>query len=555
MCNIVRNKTKIVASNPLKADPTRTTQLRLRFEQLLRGKFAKLKQQIFKLIVEDDAFGIKRKISVIKNEEQEDDEELLVRREGQNNSLLDMGQQSLVGTNTFSELVTNQPGRWQFQTTSKQVESFENWIQTQIDEGILDGKTGKTKSEGYWRAFSDDGYSRGAGRAFNDVRMPALSSGRNVSDFFEGTRDEFLRQSFSRPVSIDKLKLLAGRVFTDLQGITTAMSTQLSRQLVDGLARGAGPATIAAEMLSADGPLQQIGARRATLLARTEIIRAHAEGQLDAFENLGVTEIGVMAEWSTARDDRVCPLCEALEGSVMSVKEARGLIPRHAQCRCAFLPANVGESTKKQVRGQKSVQKAIDDSIRAELPKGRIIKGGARRFQNPVTGQGPFTFVTKRTLAQQKTRSRWLGADRTISKRRPKAVVKPLGKPSVTKPKPKRVLKQEDVASFSAKLKGLKSGTQSTIPPTNLLGEPGFSRLIVGTEIRRDGLAVTQRIVVFDAEATVTGQGAFKKSIAKLKKQGLPIRMDNVQTEQFRKGLERLGFKRSGDSMVWSPKT
>lgn len=35
-------------------------------------------------------------------------------------------------------------------------------------------------------------------------------------------------------------------------------------------------------------------------------IRAHAEGQLDALEQMGVEEVGVMVEWSTAGDDRVC---------------------------------------------------------------------------------------------------------------------------------------------------------------------------------------------------------------------------------------------------------
>jgi len=131
-------------------------------------------------------------------------------------------------------------------------------------------------------------------------------------------------------------------------------------------------------------------------VARTEIIRTHAEGQLDAFERLGVTEVGVMAEWITADDERVCPLCKSLDGVVLKVKEARGLLPRHTNCRCAWTPANVGEDESKQKRSKSAIQKAIDASYGAES--------------------------SKRTIAEQKLLSSWGGADKLISKKRPESV-------------------------------------------------------------------------------------------------------------------------------------
>src|SRR5690606_33704519 len=72
-----------------------------------------------------------------------------------------------------------------------------------------------------------------------------------------------------------------------------------------------------------------VGAKRAATIARTEIVRAHNEGALDALEELGVDEIGVMVEWSTAGDNRVCPLCRPLEGVILKTKEAHGMFPRH----------------------------------------------------------------------------------------------------------------------------------------------------------------------------------------------------------------------------------
>ena len=73
-------------------------------------------------------------------------------------------------------------------------------------------------------------------------------------------------------------------------------------------------------------------------LARTEVINAYTEGTLDSYERLGVEEVQGRAEWSTAGDDRVCPQCAGMEGAVFTIREARGLIPLHPNCRCAWLP-------------------------------------------------------------------------------------------------------------------------------------------------------------------------------------------------------------------------
>jgi hypothetical protein len=103
-------------------------------------------------------------------------------------------------------------------------------------------------------------------------------------------------------------------------------------------------------------------------LARTEIIHAHAEGQLDAFELLKVEGVQVLAEWSTAGDEIVCELCSDLEGVVMTIKEARGSLPRHPNCRCAWVPADKKLIESGQKRG-KAKDLAVRESIQAEKPK------------------------------------------------------------------------------------------------------------------------------------------------------------------------------------------
>lgn len=79
------------------------------------------------------------------------------------------------------------------------------------------------------------------------------------------------------------------------------------------------------------------------------------------------------------------------------------MFPRHANCMCAVRPANVGESQEGQKRTRKEIVQAINDSLRAEIPKKD----------------------KKRTLAEQRKLSWWVGAGKPISKQRPQPIVTP----------------------------------------------------------------------------------------------------------------------------------
>ncbi|RPI64644.1 MAG: phage head morphogenesis protein, partial [Planctomycetaceae bacterium] len=75
-----------------------------------------------------------------------------------------------------------------------------------------------------------------------------------------------------------------------------------------------------------------------TTLARTEIIHAHAESTLNRFEEFGIDGVMGQAEWSTSGDGLVCPRCAAVGGKIYSLSDARGMLPMHPNCRCAWLP-------------------------------------------------------------------------------------------------------------------------------------------------------------------------------------------------------------------------
>lgn len=309
---IVNAKKRKRAVSPLRADPSRTAGIRRRFGAELRRRFARLKAKLVRLVVEQDAFG-------------------------------------LLPRPPLNPFAVNED--WKYHSSPEQVRRFEEWLRQQIRADL----TG-VSDEQVWERFVREGFERGAGRAFDDTRRTekALADTPQKLDFYAGTRDEFLRSAFGQPVAVEKVKLLAGRTFSELEGVTETMSTAITRSLVDGMVQGQNPREIARTMTRQI----DISRSRAETIAQTETIRSHAEGQLQALEQMGVEEVGVMVEWSTAGDGRVCAKCRAMEGVVLKLDEAKGKIPLHPRCRCSFMPAQVGEDT----AGQKKTKASLDVS-------------------------------------------------------------------------------------------------------------------------------------------------------------------------------------------------
>jgi SPP1 gp7 family putative phage head morphogenesis protein len=292
--------------NTLRMDPTRTAMIRRRFMQAMARGFRRLKQAVAQLVEKEDAFGLKEK------------------------------QEATVGR------VFAAHQRYVALTTPQQLKEFQQFVQTQVDREILRGID--TGAGNWLERYIKEAYEKGQGRAFDDAmkkygeKYP--QEYKSKVDYYQGSRDEFLRSSFRSPASAERVSLLASRAYTDLKGVTQTMSTQMNRILTDSIIQGRGPKETARELSKAvDG----IGRNRALTIARTETIRAHADGQLEALKNLGVEEVGVMVEWSSASDDLVCGQCADMDGAVMPIASASAIIPLHPNCRCCWIPANVGE--------------------------------------------------------------------------------------------------------------------------------------------------------------------------------------------------------------------
>lgn len=342
---------RVQPTSPLKVDPTRTVTMRRLFIARVRRAFNNFKRHVVSLIAEQNYLA-------------------LVLPEG--------------STKYQYFPVGNAASVYTFGSSTTKLRAFQWWMRAQLEHDIV----GQSEREA-WQSYVEEGFKKGAGRAFDDTKtlMPKGNTGSSKAkkgkgksvgkgppkstprpktitgiptptvtpltsprpslvpapttftpipgNFTTQSKEEFLRSAFGQPVAVEKAQLLAARTFDELEAVTEDMSNRMSRVLTDGLVQGKGPHEIARDI--ADEVDMSRG--RAERVARTEIIRAHAEGQLIALEQMGVKEVGAKVEWATAGDSLVCPKCSKLEGKILTLSRAKGMLPLHPNCRCCWMPA------------------------------------------------------------------------------------------------------------------------------------------------------------------------------------------------------------------------
>lgn len=279
-------------------DPTRTGLLQRQFLREINKRFAWLYLEIRKLLVDEDAFGLKERTPLV---------------------LMQM------------------PGEFAFQTSPQKLKTFQRWLKQQVDAGVLEVYGEGVPDKPWTYPYVQSAYRVGVTRAYMDTNKQALATS---PEWYLGSRAQFIQTTLNQPAFMSMVTLLGTRSFEQLRGISATMSQQLNRVMAMGIAHGWGPLKIASDMKKT---IAGLSISRARMIARTEIVNAHAIGQLNAFRLLGVEELGIMAEWSTAGDERVCSECGELEGQTFTIDEAEGMIPLHPNCRCAWIPS---EATK-----------------------------------------------------------------------------------------------------------------------------------------------------------------------------------------------------------------
>jgi len=300
MCEICVHRN--IETNARSYDPTRTTTLRNMFAAKMRSAFVSVRRQVVDALIDKDVFGLN--VNVL-------------------------------------------PGQFAYPTSSKKIEEFMKWLQELIDQDILKLTTipqiGESMDRRWTDLYIEDSYKRGVLRARQELRkagadVPSIEQTGGIS------------VSMSTPFHLERVGILFIRTFEDLKGISNAMASQISRVLAQGFINGDNPRLIARKLnYVISGMGESLGVtdtlgrfipaqRRAEILARTEIIRAHHKGMMQEYKNWRLENVYVQAELSTAGDDRVCDICAPLDGKVYTLEEAENLIPLHPLCRCIVIP-------------------------------------------------------------------------------------------------------------------------------------------------------------------------------------------------------------------------
>lgn len=306
-------------------DPSRTTALRRVYAADMQRRFEALVKVIKISVVEEDALGLR------------DNPEMT--------QISTLQRMTSAGRRAFA-----------FTRDSRKISAFMEWLRRQVESGIIDvgdyNQIGEAINAAWQNKYIHDAYKRGVSRARQQMKqggmkIPSIEQSGGITAVL------------ATPFHLDRLGVLYTRAFNELRGITGSMEQLISRILTTGLAEGQGMAVIARTLVHAitgagetlSLPVSYINPstgrlvnyvmpaeQRALLLARTEIIRAHAQGQLQEFKNWGIVGVNVLAELQTAGDERVCAFCSALEGRTYTIEEASSIIPVHPQCRCIWLP-------------------------------------------------------------------------------------------------------------------------------------------------------------------------------------------------------------------------
>jgi SPP1 gp7 family putative phage head morphogenesis protein len=235
-----------------------------------------------------------------------------------------------------------------FVRSQDKIDAFMQWLKEQQDKGIIDVGVGDQYGSSIENAWTNlyilDSYKRGVDRTRYELKkagidVPTIEMSGGIAVIM------------GLPMHMDRVGLLYTRMFNELKGITLEMDTIISRILAQGMIDGLGPAKLARQLvyaingtsvgdLALTDSLGRIipAMRRAMMIARTEIIRAHHLAMVQEYRNWGEFNIIVKGEWKTAGDDRVCEKCADLDGQIFTLDEIENMIPAHPMCRCIALP-------------------------------------------------------------------------------------------------------------------------------------------------------------------------------------------------------------------------
>lgn len=270
-----------------KQDPTKTATLRRNFTSNMMARFNRLALEIKETIHTNDFFDLEQKQN-----------KALSKSDGEN------------------------------KTIDEKVSTFIFWLTQQIDtiifgdknNPILGDKTGK-----WMDIYTKAAYESGLKAGYVELKKEKYIESDEPEPNLSG------RSNRSKNY-LSSLLLLQLKTKEEIRGVTAAMTQQISRVIIDDISAGNTPKMITMDVINR---LNKVGRNRAKQTTETEIVRDHDYAKLDIWVEYDVKFAGILAEWITAQDDKVCPFCASNEFSVHPINDLYSMLPAHAYCRCA----------------------------------------------------------------------------------------------------------------------------------------------------------------------------------------------------------------------------
>jgi hypothetical protein len=227
---------------------------------------------------------------------------------------------------------------YDFPRTEARAQAFVRDLREWLREALIGDATAtaQIRNGDHWIAeYVDQAYQVGASAA--EGRLMQVGVGLSPTD-----PQELLR----RPVAQRQLADIYARTFEALQGVTEDAARQLRESLTGGIAEGVNPREMARRL---NKELEDIEQDRLATIARTEVVRSHADAATDVYQS-NDAEVVSHSSRLTAQDQNVCAFCRSLEGIPFALSEFQSVVvswggqpyrigvPAHPNGRCSPMP-------------------------------------------------------------------------------------------------------------------------------------------------------------------------------------------------------------------------
>lgn len=213
-------------------------------------------------------------------------------------------------------------------------------------------------------------------------------------------------------IDTDALDFMANYNMVLACDVHRELSDGIKRTILSGIATGTGEDDIVRDLgkvIEDKESFRHAGSKvfskaqyRMEMIARTEVLRAHNQGRIKFHKEVGVQKL----EWMTMEDERMCPVCGALDGKQFDIDQFPNQ-PYHPYCRCCSVVAWPlvicgGELGATAAPGQNACilpPQAIEEQAKQKIEEEKKLKGAFE--SGGIADLSTLTVKQLQTLAKQ----------------------------------------------------------------------------------------------------------------------------------------------------------